>query len=436
MDLLTFLKTSYTPRHAVKNIERMLQARGAVRLDETDIFDTSPADGSVACGRVFGHLDEGALYYVKRGGSIILFRTGENGQEKFAVVASHTDSPCLKLKENAALSDGQFTRLNTEPYGGGLWYTFFDRPLKLAGRVIRPHPENPFALVSELFESDFDVVLPSLAIHQNREANEKFAPNLQTELPLLSLGKTDFDRLLNGAIAYDLFAVPDVAPFVSGAQEEFLSSPRLDDLAGVYTSVCALLDAAPLSGTTQVCACLEAEEIGSRTYAGAGADFLRSTLERIAGVFASPDSFTRSLLLSLDNAHSLHPNHPETCDPTNRVVLGGGVVIKGHAGGAYTTDAMTSAMVKTMLRRAGVPFQTFYNRSDARSGSTLGAISLSEVSLPSVDIGLAQLAMHSAVETMARSDLDALKAALDAFYAFDLHYHDDSAIVYRAEDDR
>ena len=149
----------------------------------------------------------------------------------------------------------------------------------------------------------------------------------------------------------------------------------------------------------------------------------------------APCGFRRSLLLSLDNAHSLHPNHPEACDPTNRAVMGGGIVIKGHAGGAYTTNAMTSAMIKTVFRRAGVPFQTFFNRSDARSGSTLGNISLSEVCIPSVDIGLAQLAMHSAVETMAAGDLDALLSGLGAFFGFDLHYFDDSAVVYRDEND-
>ena len=410
MEFREFLQTSYSPWHAVANAEQMLTEAGFIKLTE-EISQTVVPNGA---------------YYVKRGGSIIAFRTAATN-EKMHIIASHTDSPCLKLKEHAAASDENFTRLNTEPYGGGLWYTFFDRPLKLAGRVVR---EQEGTLTSENFVSSFNVVLPSLAIHQNRDANEKFAPNLQTELPLLALGKTDFDALLGGAIAYDLFAVPDVEPFNSGANGEFLSSPRIDNLSSMYASLTSLINA-EAEDATLVCACLEAEEIGSRTRAGAGGDFLRSTIERIA--FALADDidglYARSMLISLDNAHSLHPNHPEKCDPTNRAVMGKGIVIKGHAGGAYTTDAMTAAVIKKIFERAEVAYQTFYNRSDARSGSTLGAISLSQVCMPSVDLGLAQLAMHSAVETMALADFDTLLKGLAAFYASKITFEGDTATV-------
>ncbi len=397
-ELKQFLATSYTAYHAAKHAAEYLEAHGFSPLAEGEPWK----------------LEEGGKYYVLRGGnSLIAFRYGAGSAK---IIASHTDSPCLKCKESAATSDKIYTRLNTEPYGGGLWYTFFDRPLKLAGRVVR---ERGGKLASETFTSDFCCVLPSLAIHQQRDANEKFSPNLQTELPLLSLGEADFGQIVGGAISYDLFLTPAEAPFESGKDGEFLSSPRLDDLVGVYASLRAIAE-----GGEGLCvaACLCSEEIGSRTYGGAGSGFLRGVLRRIAAAQGKDEEeflafLSSSFVLSLDNAHALHPNHPEKCDPTNRAVLGGGVVVKSHAGGAYTTDGFTSAVVKTVFARAGVKVQTFCNRSDMPSGSTLGAISLTQASIPSADIGIAQLAMHSAVETMARSDYFELEKALSAYYS-------------------
>ncbi len=404
-----FLSTSYSAYQAVENAKNMLTENGFTLLSEQELWN----------------LCEGGKYFVVRNGAIIAFRYKKGA---FKIIASHTDSPCLKLKENAAASDGNYTRLNTEPYGGGLWYSFFDRPLRLAGRLIKEKNEK---LISENFVSDFRVVLPSLAIHMNREANEKFAPNLQTELPLLSLGKCEFEKLLGGAISYDLYAVPDETPFVSGANEEFFSAPRIDNLSSVYASLVALIQTQGHEGTV-LAACLESEEIGSRTRGGAGSDFLRSTLERIAN-YTSDEArlctYANSFLVSLDNAHALHPNHPEKCDPTNRAQMGKGVVIKGHAGGAYTTDGLTSAVIKKIFRQNGVAYQTFYNRSDMRSGSTLGAISLAQATIPSVDLGLAQLAMHSAIETMAISDFENLMKGLTAFYASKISFCGENAIV-------
>ena len=397
MEIFEFLKTSYTAYQAVDNAKKMLGEAGFVPLRETDCWQ----------------LEEGGAYYIVRGGaSIIAFRYRGGA---YRVVASHTDSPCLKLKANAALSDEHFTRLNTEPYGGGLWYTFFDRPLRIAGRVAVAENEK-VATMSAV--SPFRIVLPSLAVHMNREANEKFAPNLQTELPLLSLGKSELESFLPaGTLAYDLFAACDEEPFLCGEHGELLASPRLDNLTSVYTSLAALIAEKEGSGTT-VAACLDAEEIGSRSYGGAGSDFLRAVLARIAGNRTEEEKYrlyAASFLVSLDNAHSLHPNHPEKCDPTNRAVMGKGVVIKGHAGGAYTSDAVSMAVIESVLKRAGVPFQTFFNRSDMRSGSTLGAISTGQISIRAVDLGIAQLAMHSAVETATMSDIEAMQTALRAF---------------------
>ena len=303
-----------------------------------------------------------------------------------------------------------------EAYGGGILYSFFDRPLRLAGRVLR---ESGKTIKTERYVSDFCVTVPSLAIHMNREVNDGFKPDRQTDMqPLLSLGKAELDEILGENLSYDLYAVPDVAPYESGAHGEFLSSPRIDNLTSVFGSLLALLDET-CEGTC-IAACFDNEEIGSHTRQGAAGDFLRSVISRIS-VKKSDDEelslLSRSFLVSLDNAHALHPNHPEKSDPTNRPVLGGGIVVKGHAGGAYTTDGLTSAVIKKIFKGAGVKYQTFYNRSDMRSGGTLGAISLTQASIPSVDLGLAQLGMHSAVETMAKDDFTELVKGLKAFYS-------------------
>ncbi len=398
MTLNEFLSTSYTAYQAVANAAAMLNANGFEMLAEQSAWQLRP----------------GGKYYVIRSGSSLIAFT-YNNSDSYKIVASHTDSPCLKLKETAVI-EGDFARLNVETYGGGILYTFFDRPLKIAGRIIK---RRGAMLVMKNIVSNYKVVVPSLAIHMNREINDKFSPNPQTDLlPLLSLSKTELEKITDGALSYDLFAVCAEEPFESGINSEFLSSPRIDNLTSVYASLQAIM-----SETSGVCvaACLDSEEIGSQTRQGAAGDFLKSILTRIAGgQNKNTESLFRALstsfCISLDNAHSLHPNHPEKCDLTNRAKMGGGIVIKGHAGGAYTTDALSSAVIKTIFDTANVKYQTFYNRSDMRSGSTLGAISIGQVSVPSVDLGIAQLAMHSAVETMCKTDLDELIKGLKAFY--------------------
>ena len=400
--LARFLGSSYTAYQAVQNAAAFLAAHGFCPLLESEEWN----------------LQRGGRYFTTRNGSaLIAFTRGGQAESAFKIVASHTDSPALKLKENAALSDGAFTRLNVEPYGGGIWYSFFDRPLKIAGRVVR---EREGELVAENYVSEENIVIPSLAIHMDRTVNDKFAPDPQTDLlPLWSLGKEELGGALEGALAFDLYAACAQQPFTSGRHGEFLSSPRLDNLTSVTASLSALAENA--GEGVAVAACFDSEEVGSRTLQGAAGGFLKSVLLRIGEALSLTEGererlLARSFMISLDNAHSLHPNHPEKCDPTNRAVMGGGVVIKGHAGGAYTTDAASSAVIKRIFARAGVKFQTFYNRSDMRSGGTLGAISLSEVTLRTADLGLAQLAMHSAAETFAKADYEELIKGLTAFY--------------------
>ena len=398
-ELMQFLETSYTAYQAADNARAYLAAHGFEELSEQDAWTLRP-DGK---------------YFVVRNGSAVIAFTAGDARRGFKIVASHTDSPALKLKENPALSDGNYTRLNAEPYGGGLWYSFFDRPLRLAGRVVR---EKDGRLCSESFAADFLVTLPSLAIHLNRAANESFAPDLQKDLSLLALGKADFHAMLGAPVSYDLFAACAQSPYRWGQNGDFLSSPRLDNLASVFASLETVVQT-----TKGVCvaACLDNEEVGSRTRQGAGGDFLSAVLTRIALAQGMTEedklcAYARSFCISLDNAQGYHPNHGEKYDPQERAMLGKGAAIKGHAGGAYTTDALSSAVAKKIFEKAGAPLQVFYNHSDARSGSTLGAISLGQVCILTVDIGLPQLAMHSAVETIACDDYRSLKEGLAAFW--------------------
>ncbi len=395
--LLEFLEYSYTPYHAVENAKKLLEERGFSPLYEQEPWK----------------LTEGGKYYVTRNGSsLIAFTLG--AENCFKVIASHTDSPCFKVKENPVVEGAGGKRLNVEPYGGSLYYSFFDRPLRLAGRLVK---EKDGVLKAETYCSDFSVVIPSLAIHQNREANEKFAPNAQIDLlPLYSLAEKA--EIFADCVSYDAYAVCDQKPFICGANGELICSPRVDNL----TSVLASLEAVTAGGTgVCVAACLDSEEVGSHTYQGAGGDFLRAVLTRIATAKNMTEeelfrAIPSSLCISLDNAHAVHPAHPEKSDVTNQAKLGGGAVIKAHAGKAYATDGITSAIIKKIFEGANAPYQFFYNRSDVKSGSTLGAISLGQITIPTVDMGLAQLAMHSAAETFAYADYEALLKGLTAFY--------------------
>ncbi len=410
--LTTFLKTSYTAYHAVENSAKILLQEGFTRLFEHEPWN----------------LKEGGKYFVIRGGcSLVAFTTGKGSN--FKIIASHADSPALKLKENPVMKSDGMIKCNVEKYGGSILYSFFDRPLRFAGRVVK---EENGALVAHNYVSDYRVVIPSVAIHMNREVNDKFSPNIQVDLlPLAALGDCTTQMLLGDCVSYDLFAVCDEESFKSGKNGEFLSSPRVDNLTSVLASVNAITSK-DVSGACIV-AIFDNEEIGSQTRQGAGGDLLASVIDRIARFQKMSDeqrlcALSSSLLISLDNAHAVHPNHPEKSDPTNRTLLGGGVVIKTHAEKSYTTDALTSSAVKTVFRRANVKYQTFFNRSDIKSGGTLGALSLGQVCVPSVDMGIAQLAMHSAVETFAKEDFIQLQTGLAAFFASNVRIIDDAVL--------
>ena len=416
--LIQFLENSYTAYHAVENAKAFLLENGFTALSETEDWT----------------LEENGRYFVERNGSaLIAFTVGNLDEFSYKLVAAHTDSPALKLKDNALMRANGYDKLNVEKYGGMLLYSYLDRPLKIAGRVIMR--ENG-VLKAKTVLSDYTVSIPSLAIHMNRNANDGLTLNAQTDmLPLLALSGADekesyLSSLTGGeVISYDLYAVNADAPYAFGLRNEFVASPRVDDLASVYASLAALVSHEKSNGIS-VAVCLDNEEVGSRSPQGADSEFLGKTLKRIAFSLKFDEmeyykALASSFMISLDNAHALHPNHPEKADPTNKPVLGGGVVIKAHAQKAYVTDAMSAAILKTVFDGADVKYQTFYNRSDMPSGSTLGSLSQSHVDILSVDVGLPQLAMHSACECFAKADYAELLSGLTAFYSANLTLSED-----------
>lgn len=409
MEKLTeFLQKSYTSYHAVENAKLLLDDNGFCRLSETDDWN----------------LEEGGKYYVTRDGALIAFTVGSLSDFSYKIVASHTDSPALKLKENPVQKSAFYATLNVETYGGGLWYSFLDRPLKIAGRVVRRDGNRVY---QENVLAPFTLTIPSLAIHQNREANDKLALNPQVDLQALlgMANEVDGESLLEkiageGVLSHDLFLVNADMPYTFGVNDEFLAAPRIDNLTSVYASLNTLLGGAERVGIC-VAACLDNEEIGNNTAQGAAGDFLENVLRRIAYAFRFDDNeyykaLGNSFLLSVDNAHAVHPNHPEKSDTTNKTVMGGGIVIKNHANKAYVTDALASAVVKTLFDNAEVKYQVFFNRSDVRSGGTLGTQIAKQFGLCGVDIGLAQLAMHSSCECFKKSDYAEMEKGLTAFY--------------------
>lgn len=417
-EMLSFIQKSPTCFHAVENLKQMLKEEGFRELSEKDSWEMLPA------GR----------YYVTRGGSsLIALRVPQGGIKGYHIVASHSDSPCFKIKENPEITvEESYVKLNTEKYGGMILSTWLDRALSAAGRVA-VRGEN--GIETRLVDLDRDLfVIPNVAIHMNRDMNKGVEYNPQADmLPLFAdaaQGSAKGALLKMAAdaagvkeqdiLGHDLFLYVRENGRFLGADEEFVMSPRLDDLQCVYASMRAFLESVPQE-YINVCAVFDNEEVGSGTRQGADSTFLEDTLLRAARALSKDDvEFKRlvadSFLISADNAHAVHPNHPEKADPTNRPYLNRGIVIKYHGSQKYTTDAVSAAKMKDLCERAKVPFQTYANRSDIMGGSTLGNISTAHVSVESVDIGLPQLAMHSAVETAGARDTEYAVLALKEFY--------------------
>lgn len=412
-DLLHFISKSPSPFHAARGIKTAFVYDHAVELREEDDWEIEP-----------GH-----KYVVTRNGSaVIAFAVPKEPARDFRIIAAHGDSPTFKIKEDPEIADGPYVRLNVEPYGGMIMSSWTDRPLTAAGRVI---VREKGALVPKLVCPGKPLlVIPSLAIHMNREVNQGYHWNAQKDLfPLWGpAGGLSFMDVIaaeakcakEDILGHDLCLVPLVPGTMWGAENEYISSPRLDDLQ------CAF---AAFRGYTMgkkekhisVFALFDNEEVGSGTRQGAGSSFLFDTILRLSAALGiSQDRMlamlARSFLISADNAHAVHPNHPAESDPVNRPVLNGGIVIKFNAQQKYCTDGWSAAHFRALCEEAKVPVQVFTNRSDRPGGSTLGNIAITKVGIPAVDIGLPQLAMHSSYETAGIKDTAYLVMAAAMFF--------------------
>lgn len=420
--LLNFIEESPSMFHTVAALRRRLEAQGFAYLPEAAAWDCQPG---------------GRYFTVRNNSSIIAFKVGCGVAEgyHFQATASHSDSPTFKVKAVADLEGpGNYKRLNVEAYGGMIDYTWFDRPLSLAGRVM---VETENRIESILISLDRDVALiPSLAIHMDHGVNSGFAPNRRVDLcPVVSAGKLkseSFDTYLADELGVhpeqimgrDMYLVNRQEPRIWGAADEFISAPKLDDLMCAYTSFAAFLQSENEACVSVYC-CFDNEEVGSNTKQGAMSTFLPDTLKRLnASLGFSDEAYRRalagSMLVSCDNAHAVHPNHPEKSDEGNRSYLNQGLVVKEAANQKYCTDAFSSAVFCAICKNAGVPFQRFANRSDMAGGSTLGNLSNIQASMHGVDVGCPQLAMHSAYETAGSRDVMLAISALSAFYEADI----------------
>lgn len=415
-ELFSFIESSPTAFHVVDTMKQMLEAEGYQSLLESREWK----------------LEKGGKYYVTRNGtSLLAFRIPQKDFCGFQIMASHSDSPMFKIKENPEINvENAYVKLNVEKYGGMLCAPWFDRPLSVAGRLIIKTKDG---IASRLVNVDRDLVLiPSLAIHMNRKANEEQKYNIQKDLlPLygLSDAKDTFMKIVAEAaevdpaeiMGKDLFVYSRAAGSVWGADQEFISIGRLDDLQCVFGSLKGFL-AAEAEDSIPVHCVFDNEEVGSSTKQGAASTFLQDVLVRISEGLGKTlaqyrQSLASSFMISADNAHAVHPNYGEKSCPSNRPVLNGGIVIKYSANQKYTTDGVSAAMFRIICERAGVPYQTFLNRSDMAGGSTLGNLSANQVAVNCVDIGLPQLAMHSPYETAGAKDTAYLVHAAKEFFS-------------------
>ena len=413
--MLEFIDASPTCFHVVDNLKSELVDRGYVELKETEEWKLEP----------------GKFFVTRNDSSIISFRIPGKDFKGFYMIASHSDSPSFKVKENPEMEEvSAYVKLNTEKYGGMLCAPWFDRPLSVAGRLIVRDGKGGF--VSKLVNVDRDLLMiPSLAIHMNRDANNAAKYNPQSDcLPLFGDGSSKgrfFEIVAEAAgvkkediLSHDLFLYNRVKPTFWGANNEYIASSRLDDQECVYTTFAGFLEAKESENVVMHCV-FDNEEVGSGTKQGADSTFLKDTLLRInEGLGRTNQQYftavANSFMISADNAHAVHPNYKDKADPVNRPLMNGGIVIKYNANQKYTTDAVSAATFKLICEKANVPYQTFTNRSDIAGGSTLGNISTAQVSMSTVDIGLAQLAMHSPYESAGSRDPEYLAGVSKTFY--------------------
>ena len=420
-DLFHFIQTSPSMFHSIQSIRNQLDENGFTYLREETSWN----------------LEKGKSYYtIRNHSSIIAFKVGETLDDyHFQMCASHSDSPTFKIKTVPELKgQGDYLKLDVEAYGGMIDSTWFDKPLTVAGRAL---VKTTNGIENKLVYVDQDILLiPSLAIHMNREVNKGVALNRQVDLcPLVSCGEVqvgDFRKYIaeylnveaDALLGLDLFLVNRQKPVQWGIKKEFISSPKLDDLECAYVTLKSFIQAKNTHDISVYC-CFDNEEVGSNTKQGAMSTFLQDTLKRInIGLHKTDEDYyiaiAKSFLVSADNAHAVHPNHPEKTDSVNCTYMNHGVVIKESANQKYTTDAFSRSIFMEICHEANVPYQTFANRSDMVGGSTLGNLSNTQVSVHCVDIGLPQLAMHSSYETAGAKDVETTIQALTKYYEINI----------------
>lgn len=417
--LIGFLDANPSPFHVIATLGKMYENAGFKRLSEKERFEVK----------------KGENYYVTRNNSsIIAFKIPKKDFKGFNITAAHSDSPTFKIKANAEITaEKNFIKLNVEKYGGMLMAPWFDRPLGIAGRVM---VKNGTKIEEHLLHIDRDIIMmPNLAIHMNREANDGYKYNAQTDtqpifaelgsdVTLYDIIAKELDISKDAILDTDLFLTNRVKGTIWGADNEFIAAGRLDDLQCVFAGAESIIEAKNKENIAIHCV-FDNEEVGSGTKQGAASTFLKDVLTRVNKALGGDEesylqAVARSFMVSADNAHSVHPNYTEKADPCNRPVVNKGVVIKYNANQKYTTDAVSGAVFRDICTEAKVPVQTFTNRSDVAGGSTLGNISNAQVSLNAVDIGMAQWAMHSPYESGGVKDTYYLEAAMKKFFETDI----------------
>lgn len=401
--VIASLANSHSQFHVIANLEKELKEKGFAELKEGEAWNLTPSSS----------------YYVKRNdSSVIAFRLPEKSAElTFHISACHSDSPTFKVKPNPITFSGDLMMLQTEPYGGGIYRSWMDRPLSIAGRVLFADATGIHTKLLDIDENLLDI--PSLCIHFDRSVNSEGALNPATDLiPVFGTAEEgfDFDGYISEKaglgqeetlVSYDLYLYLREDPKFVGCHHEFLLSPREDDLSSVFSSFYGFLDAKKTSTSSMFC-CFDNEEVGSLTRQGAQSTFLKDVINRIASFWGNgkEEIASRSFMLSIDNGHAIHPNHRNVMGEGVKVNLNDGIVLKYNANQSYTTDGLSSSLVKALAAGAKVKVQEFTNRSDLRGGSTLGNLSNGEISFLSADIGLPQLAMHSSNELLGALDVE------------------------------
>ena len=413
-EILNLIDKSPTAYHVIANAKDILDAAGYTGLKENEGWK----------------LEAGGKYYVTRNdSSLIAFAVPKPDYKGFRIIASHSDSPCPKLKEDLESRKDGYVRLDVEKYGGMLLAPWFDRPLSVAGRILVRDGEG---IKSILVDLDKDVaVIPSLAIHMNREANKGYSYSFQKDM-LPIVGTTSGEKTVMSMVAeaagveekdiigQDLFMYIREKGTVWGCDDEFIGSSRLDDQECVWCTLSGFTEVQSSEYVNMLCI-FDNEEVGSRTKQGADSDFLANLIDRINDNLGRSreeyyTAYANSFMISADNAHALHPAHKEKYDPVQSPKMNEGIVLKFSARQSYTTDGISAAFVRKLCEDSNIPYQVFVNHSDEPGGSTLGNISNSHVSVNTADIGLPQLAMHSSYEVAGIKDIEYLREFAKAYY--------------------